>query len=129
MTKDNWLGFNTRNANMVNIVKTPYRSYEFSVHICFSHKPRWGQLLRQKHRNNFTWIYVQFFFFFCSSKQSQSVSLIYELARVAVILKSWKNWLKLHVRTCPCDWSCPHILMMSRQSKTIGMCAWTLIRR
>ena len=74
-------------------------------------------------------ICVQVFLRFSdSSKPSQSPSLIYELTWLAGISKSVKNLLKTSWG-CSSDQNCPQIFMTSRQSKTIGKCAWTLVRR
>ena len=64
----------------------------------FSHLPRCGQLLRQKHRNKLHEIFVQVFLRFSdSSKPGQSLSLIYGLAWLAGIGKSEENLLKINV--------------------------------
>ena len=58
----------------IAITNCPFR-------FAFSHLPRCVQLLRQKHRNNFTWhLCARFFHISDSNKPSQSVQLIYELA-------------------------------------------------
>ena len=79
----------------ITITNCPFR-------FAFSHQPRRGQLLRQKHRNNFTWNWCASFLRFSdSSKQSQSVSLIYKLAWLAGTLKSEENLVKTSCKVAP----------------------------
>ena len=61
----------------------------------FSHLPRYGKLLRQKHRNNFTWNLCASFSSIFRFQQAKPIRvLIYELAWLAGIGKSKENLLK-----------------------------------
>ena len=83
----------------------------------FSHRPRCGQLLRQKHRNNFTWNLSASFSKIFRFQQAKPIHIV----NLRMWLACWIPWIRgkladqNYMKSCSCDQSCPHILMTSRQ--------------